>query len=112
MAIDQVARQLAARALATRSMTAPEKELELDTTLTKEGTAPDSKVVGDAINKLKTKIFVGSKGQYQLAYEQGRVPIGAIVIITPEPVYDEDIDDDESSSILGTGVLGYMILGQ
>jgi hypothetical protein len=43
-------------------MTAPERGLELDTTLTKEGMAPDSKVVGDAIDKLKTRLFVGSKG--------------------------------------------------
>ena len=42
MAIDQVARQLAARALATRAMTAPEAGLELDTTLTEEDAAPDS----------------------------------------------------------------------
>lgn len=107
MAIDQVARQLAARALATRAMTAPEMGLKLDTTLTEPDTAPDSKVVGDEINKLKTRLFVGTRGQYQLAYDQGRVPVGTIVILTEDFV----IDGDETSSILGVGVLGHMILG-
>lgn len=106
MAIDQVARQLAARALQVRSAAA--QGLDLDETLSIEGAAPDAKAVGDALNELKEKIFIGSKAQYNLAFKEGKIPNGTIVILTNDAYID---DDDASSSILGTGVLGYMILG-
>ena len=54
--------------------------------------------------------FVGTKAEYTTAYNAGNIPVGTIVVIT-----DESDDDTEnagaSSSILGTGVLGYMVLG-
>ena len=58
--------------------------------------------------------FVGTREQYDSEYAAGNIPVGTIVIITDE---EDDTDDDAtenagvSSSILGTGVLGYMILG-
>ena len=106
MAIDQVARAMASRALQVRSAAA--QGLDLDESLSVEGAAPDSKAVGDAIDALKSKIFIGSKAQYQLAFEQGKIPNGTIVILTNDAYTD---NEDASSSILGTGVLGYMILG-
>ena len=59
--------------------------------------------------------FVGTRAEYQVAYAAGKIPVGTIVYITDEP----DDDDEEfipdaggaTSSKLGVGVLGYMILG-
>lgn len=106
MAIDQVARAMASRALQVRSAAA--QGLDLDETLKVEGAAPDSKAVGDALDALKSKIFIGSEVQYKSAYAAGKIPNGTIVILTNDAYTD---NEDASSSILGTGVLGYMILG-
>lgn len=67
------------------------------------------------LNVITSRIFVGTYAEYQAANANNEIPINAIVILT----------DDESSSggsgggstststssLLGTGALGYMILG-
>lgn len=57
-------------------------------------------------NILKT--FVGTKEEYEEANKQGLIAVGTIVYILDD---DEDINGGATSSILGQGVLGYMILG-
>lgn len=57
-------------------------------------------------NILKT--FVGTKEEYEEANKQGLIAVGTIVYILDG---DEDINGGATSSILGQGVLGYMILG-
>ena len=57
--------------------------------------------------------FVGTRAQYNTEYAAGNIPVGTIVIITDE---DDDVNGDAenaeaSSSMLGAGVLGYMVLG-
>ena len=57
--------------------------------------------------------FVGTRAQYNTEYAAGNIPVGTIVIITDE---DDDVNGDAenaeaSSSMLGTGILGYMVLG-
>ena len=52
--------------------------------------------------------FIGTREAYTAAYAAGHIPVGTIVIIT-----DEDDEDDSgiTSSTLGQGVLGHLILG-
>ena len=89
------------------------------------------------ISALEARIFMGTQEQYNVAYAKGEISIGTIVILlekeieipgdsgnegndpdTPNEGEGNDPDtpnegesEDKTSSKLGTGVLGYMILG-
>ena len=73
--------------------------------------------VGDgitAINALPfafSTAFIGTRADYEAAYEAKQIPVGTIVIITDEPDEDEPASGVATSPILGQGVLGYLILG-
>ena len=55
------------------------------------------------------KVFVGTQSEYNTAYSEGRISIGTLVIILDE---NESTGSDVSvSSLLGTAILGKMILG-
>lgn len=55
------------------------------------------------------KVFIGTQAEYDNAYSEGRISIGTLVIILDE---NENTGSDVSvSSLLGTGILGKMILG-
>lgn len=89
--------------------------LAIDPTLSIDGAAADAKVVGNEINALKSKIFIDTYANYEVAYANGEIPNGTLVIIVEDDVDIGDIDgtggsSSSTSSILGTGVLGYMIL--
>lgn len=49
--------------------------------------------------------LIGTKAYYE--ENKDKIPVGGLVIITD----DEDDINDNTSSVLGVGVLGYMILG-
>lgn len=55
-----------------------------------------------------SKSFTGTFAEYETASANGLIPNGMIVYILDD---DDDVVDDRTSSLLGTGVLGYMILG-
>lgn len=50
-------------------------------------------------------VFIGTTEQYNQAYDNGEIAVGAIVMITD----DEDLGDS-TTSILGQAILGYMVL--
>lgn len=52
--------------------------------------------------KSDSKVFIGTLAEYQEAYAAGKIAVGALVIIMEE----------DSIALLGTAVLGKMILGQ
>ena len=54
--------------------------------------------------------FVGTKAEYEKAWAEGQIAINALVIITDD-VSSDNMDSAATSSILGQGVLGQMILG-
>lgn len=60
-----------------------------------------------------SKSFTGTFAEYETASANGLIPNGMIVYILDDDddVVDEPVVDDRTSSLLGTGVLGYMILG-
>jgi phosphoenolpyruvate synthase/pyruvate phosphate dikinase len=66
----------------------------------------DDKYYQKAISDIANKIFIGTQSEYDVAYAAGKIAIGAIVVI---------IDDEENttgtSSKVGEGVVGEMILG-
>lgn len=55
----------------------------------------------------KTKLFVGTYAEYQEAYANGEIEIGAIVCITDD---ESDANSDSTTSELGKAILGQMIL--
>lgn len=55
-----------------------------------------------------SKSFTGTKAEYDTANNQGLIEVGTIVYILDD---DDEENSGATSSILGTGVLGYMILG-
>ena len=52
------------------------------------------------------KIFIGTQEQYDTANSEGRIPVGALVIIV-----DNEADVESTLAILGSAVLGQVILG-
>jgi hypothetical protein len=69
-----------------------------------------SYIKGDGTSERFNTTFVGTRAEYEAAYAANKIPVGTIVVITDEPD-DDTANVGASSSILGTGVLGYMILG-
>lgn len=56
---------------------------------------------------IQSKVFIGTQEEYNTAYAAGKIAVGALVIIMEE---GEDVND--AIALLGTAVLGKMILGQ
>lgn len=54
-------------------------------------------------------VFIGTKEEYNKEYALGNIPVGCMVLITDESV--SDLPTGNISSILGTAILGSMILG-
>ena len=69
--------------------------------------------IQNQLDVLTNRIFIGTKEQYKTANKNNQIPINTIVILTDdEDLNGGSIDDSTvTSSLLGTGVLGYMILG-
>lgn len=72
----------------------------------------------DALIKtfINSKIFIGTYAEYEAANTDGEIPVGALVIITDDETSGSggssgDSSSTSTSSLLGTGVLGYMVLG-
>ena len=55
------------------------------------------------------RIFIGTREAYETANANGEIPVNAIVIITDDETPGGS--SDQTSSVLGKGVLGYLILG-
>lgn len=64
---------------------------------------------------VNSKIFIGTYAEYETANVNGDVPINTLVIITDDESFNGSSSGDNTStstsSKLGEGVLGYMILG-
>ena len=59
------------------------------------------------IQDVSTKVFIGTMSEYQEAYSNGKIAEGALVIIL-----EEGEDAKDTIALLGTAVLGKLILGQ
>jgi hypothetical protein len=66
-------------------------------------------VLSEKINKnyVDEKIFVGTQTEYDIAYANNRIALGALVIIL-----DEELGGASATAKLGVAVLGKMKLGQ
>lgn len=66
-------------------------------------------------NKVASMVFVGTYAEYQTAYASGQIPINTFVILTDDGSGSGSSGGDSTStstsSLLGTGALGYMVLG-
>ena len=54
-----------------------------------------------------SKVFIGTKSQYQTAYSENKISTGALVIILEQ----DELETSTVTSLLGTAILGKMILG-
>lgn len=66
---------------------------------------------GDGTSESFNTTFVGTRAEYNAAYAANKVPVGTIVVLTDE-TDDEELTGSATSSILGVGVLGQLILGK
>ena len=70
--------------------------------------AKENVTLQENIDKVDNKLFIGTQEEYDAAYAEGKVAVGALVIIL-----DEDINEDTATvSVLGQGVLGTLVLGK
>ena len=63
---------------------------------------------------INSRIFIGTMDEYNLANQNGDIPINTLVIITDDSTSSGGsggTNSSSTSSLLGTGVLGYMNLG-
>ena len=61
----------------------------------------------DKFNDIDSKFFIGTIEKYQEAYANGKIAEGALVIIL-----EEDENKNDTIALLGSAVLGKLILGQ
>jgi hypothetical protein len=59
------------------------------------------------IPDMSKKIFIGTLSEYNIAKESGKIDVGALVIIL-----EEGENSNDSIALLGTAILGKMLLGQ
>lgn len=64
-------------------------------------------LLGNGNVEINTGVFIGTQEEYEQAYANGKIKVGSLVIILNE----EDSSAD-TIALLGTAVLGKMILGQ
>jgi hypothetical protein len=57
------------------------------------------------------RLFIGTRAEYEAAIDS--IPVGAMVVITDESdVVLPEVENSPSTSILGTALLGSMVLGK
>lgn len=57
------------------------------------------------------RLFIGTRAEYEAAIDS--IPVGAMVVITDESdVVPPEVENSPSTSILGTALLGSMVLGK
>ena len=94
--------------LESRISALDEKTDQAITELTNEGSKINYKKANGQTGSFNTT-FIGTMAEYEEAYAAGQIAVGTIVFIEGE---DEEVEDAGASSpILGTGVLGYLVLG-
>ena len=59
---------------------------------------------------LQSRVFVGTQEEYDTAYAEGKIAMGALVIILDGGETEEG--GTTISALLGTAILGQMLLGQ
>lgn len=62
------------------------------------------------IQDVSTKVFIGTEEEYNTAYAEGKIAMGALVIILDGSETEEG--GATISALLGTAILGQMLLGQ
>ena len=63
------------------------------------------------IAHMNERLFIGTRAEYEAAIDS--IPVGAMVVITDESdVVLPEVENSPSTSILGTALLGSMVLGK
>jgi predicted fused transcriptional regulator/phosphomethylpyrimidine kinase len=59
-------------------------------------------------NTINSKVFIGTQEEYDIAYAEGKIGMGALVIILDE----NEANSDATTAMLGKAIIGTLLLGR
>lgn len=65
----------------------------------------DKKFVESSVN---SRMFIGTQEEYDIAYAEGKVAVGALVVILDE----NETNSDAATAMLGKAIIGTLLLGR
>lgn len=72
-----------------------------------EKTYVDEKIT-ETVQHCDSKVFIGTQEEYDIAYAEGKVAVGALVIILDE----NEANSDATTAMLGKAIIGTLLLGR
>lgn len=72
-----------------------------------EKTYVDEKIT-ETVQHCDSKIFIGTQEEYDIAYAEGKIAVGALVIILDE----NETNSDATTAMLGKAIIGTLLLGR
>lgn len=68
----------------------------------------DNKYYQKQISDIAARVFIGTQEEYDIAYAEGKVAVGALVIILNE----NETNSDATTAMLGKAIIGTLLLGR
>jgi hypothetical protein len=76
------------------------------------GTIAEFESIKNTQQKIETsinsKVFIGTRSEYDTAYSNGKISVGALVIILDE----NETNSDATTAMLGKAIIGTLLLGR
>lgn len=66
------------------------------------------KKITETVQYCDSKVFIGTQEEYNIAYAEGKVAVGALVIILDE----NEVNSDATTAMLGKAIIGTLLLGR
>ena len=67
----------------------------------------DNKYYQKQLSEISARVFIGTQEEYDIAYAEGKVAVGALVIIL-----DENEANGSTTAMLGKAIIGTLLLGR
>ena len=68
----------------------------------------DNKYYQKQLNDIASRVFIGTQEEYDIAYAEGKVAVGALVVILDE----NETNSDATTAMLGKAIIGTLLLGK
>lgn len=68
----------------------------------------DDKYYQKQLSDIAARVFIGTQEKYDIAYAEGKVALGALVIILDE----NETNSDATTAMLGKAIIGTLLLGK
>ena len=68
----------------------------------------DNKYYQKQLSEISARVFIGTQEEYDIAYAEGKVAVGALVIILDE----NETNSDATTAMLGKAIIGTLLLGR